>query len=110
VYDGNCKLCRRTIASLRALDVLGRVRYAALGDELVLAAPELRRVGREALTRDIYAFKAGKVWAGFGAYRALAARARPVARAPVPVSVARAARRREHLQAGGRPPRLRNQT
>ncbi|MFL6332375.1 MAG: DCC1-like thiol-disulfide oxidoreductase family protein [Pyrinomonadaceae bacterium] len=74
VYDGNCKLCRRTIASLRALDVLGRVRYAALGDELVLAAPELRRVGREALTRDIYAFKAGKVWAGFGAYRALAAR------------------------------------
>ncbi|HST52890.1 MAG TPA: DCC1-like thiol-disulfide oxidoreductase family protein [Pyrinomonadaceae bacterium] len=74
IYDGNCKLCRRTVASLRTLDVLGRVLYASLPDEHALEAPELRRVGDETPARDIYAFKAGKVWAGFDAYRALAAR------------------------------------
>jgi predicted DCC family thiol-disulfide oxidoreductase YuxK len=74
VYDGNCKLCRRTIASLRTLDILGRVRYVNLFDVEALDAPVVRKMSMDALARDMYAFKGEKVWAGFAAYRAVAAR------------------------------------
>jgi len=74
VYDGDCKLCRRTIASLRTLDVLGRVRYVNPLDGDARDAPELRQLGADALARDLYALEGGKVHAGFEAYKALAAR------------------------------------
>jgi predicted DCC family thiol-disulfide oxidoreductase YuxK len=74
VYDGDCKLCRRTIASLRTLDILGRVRYVNALDDDARAAPEMRQLSADALARDLYAFEDGKVYAGFEAYRVLAAR------------------------------------
>jgi len=74
IYDGSCKLCRRTIASLRMFDVFGRVNYTESMDKLTLSVCGLRSPAAHMPPAHILAFGAGKNWAGFSAYRALARR------------------------------------
>jgi predicted DCC family thiol-disulfide oxidoreductase YuxK len=74
LYDGNCKLCRRTIASLRLFDIFERVTYVNALDNEALIASRLGWLDSTALMRDMHVVVEGKRWAGFPAYRVLAAR------------------------------------
>lgn len=74
VYDGNCKLCRRTIASLRVFDILGRVTYVNALDQQVLNNHRLLWLDSTALLSDMHAVVDRKTWTGFSSYRALAPR------------------------------------
>lgn len=74
LYDGNCKFCRRTIAPLRAFDILGRVNYVNTLDKEALGKGGLLWPDATALTNDLCAVVPRKRWVGFAAYRALAAR------------------------------------
>jgi len=74
VFDGNCQLCRRTIASIRTFDLLHRVSYVNALDEGELRRCGLTWLSQEALLRDIHAVVGRRWWAGFPAYRAVATR------------------------------------
>lgn len=74
VYDGNCKMCRRTIASLRAFDIFGRITYVNGLDREAVADSGLSWLESTAFMRDMFAVVGKKSWHGFAAYRALAAR------------------------------------
>lgn len=74
VYDGNCKLCRRTIASLRMFDIFGRLTYVNALDNEALAKHGLLWLDSAAIMTDMHAVVQRKTWTGFSAYRALAAR------------------------------------
>ncbi|HJQ33627.1 MAG TPA: DCC1-like thiol-disulfide oxidoreductase family protein [Pyrinomonadaceae bacterium] len=74
-YDGSCQTCRRTVAALRTLDVLGRINYVDLSDPATLDAPELRRLTDEPAAHGLYVLRGGgELRAGLDAYRAVAAR------------------------------------
>ncbi len=74
LYDGNCRLCRRTIALLRVFDIFGRVTYVNMLDKEQLAAQGLLWLDSAALMTDMHAVVHRQQWTGFAAYRALAAR------------------------------------
>jgi predicted DCC family thiol-disulfide oxidoreductase YuxK len=72
LYDGNCGLCRRTVATLRRLDLLDRIEYVNALDEGQLAAAGVSHLDRGSLLRDMHAVAGDRVWKGFEAYRAIA--------------------------------------
>ena len=74
IYDGTCKLCRRTIASVRVFDFLGRVSYLNALDHRSLAAHGLQGLDRELLLTQMHAVIGQKRHLGFDAYRAWAFR------------------------------------
>jgi predicted DCC family thiol-disulfide oxidoreductase YuxK len=74
LYDGNCKLCRRTMASLRVFDIFGRVTYVNALDEKAIADHGLHWMDFAALLKDMHAVVGMKSWTGFSAYRMLARR------------------------------------
>jgi predicted DCC family thiol-disulfide oxidoreductase YuxK len=74
VFDGNCKLCRRTIATLRSLDVFDRITYVNALDDAALAAHGLTWLDGNAILADMHAVVGQKTWKGFAAYRALSYR------------------------------------
>ncbi len=74
VYDGNCKICRRTIASLRVFDIFGRVTYMNVFDKKTITGQGLYWLDSNAIMADICAIVERKSWNGFSAYRALATR------------------------------------
>ena len=51
LYDGNCQLCRRTIASLRVFDVFGRATYVNALDEKAIKDHGLHWLDSKALCR-----------------------------------------------------------
>ena len=69
VYDGNCKLCRRTVASFRVFDLLNRVTYVNALDRESLKRFQLTWLDSEALMRDMHAVIGSQAWKGFAAYR-----------------------------------------
>jgi predicted DCC family thiol-disulfide oxidoreductase YuxK len=71
VYDGNCKLCRRTIATLRSLDLLDRVTYVNALDERALTEHGLTWLDSNAILTDMHTVVGQKTWKGFAAYRVL---------------------------------------
>ncbi|MBD2740341.1 DCC1-like thiol-disulfide oxidoreductase family protein [Coleofasciculus sp. FACHB-1120] len=72
VYDGNCKLCRQTIASLRMFDIFGRVTYVNALNREALAEHGLLWLDSTAILADMHAVSQKKTWIGFSAYRAIA--------------------------------------
>lgn len=74
VYDGNCRLCRRTIGSLRVFDLFGQVTYVNVADAEALRHHGLMWLNSEAIMGDIHAIVGTRTWRGFSAYRALIAR------------------------------------
>jgi len=73
-YDGNCKLCRRSIATVNAFDVFGRVRFINAMDDAAVRGAGLGDVDPMELYRDMQAVVGGERWAGYYAWRALARR------------------------------------
>jgi predicted DCC family thiol-disulfide oxidoreductase YuxK len=69
VFDGNCKLCRRTIASFRVFDILERVIYVNALDDTALIAHQLSWLNADAILRDMHAVVGQDAWAGFSSYR-----------------------------------------
>lgn len=74
IYDGNCKLCRRTIASLRVFDVFGRVTYANALNDVALTNYRLDWLDSDAIMADMHVVVQKQAWKGFSAYRVLATR------------------------------------
>jgi len=71
-YDGNCRLCRRTIALLRTADWFERTTYVNALDEEALRQHGLHGLDRQALLVDMHAVSGTRVWRGYDAYRAMA--------------------------------------
>ncbi len=70
-YDGNCKLCCRTVAILKFFDIFGRIRYVNALDQEALKQPELSSFDPKALLEHMHAIVDKKSWKGFYAYRAI---------------------------------------
>ncbi|HXV28407.1 MAG TPA: DUF393 domain-containing protein [bacterium] len=71
-YDGNCRLCCRTIATLKFFDVFGRIRYMNALNQETLKQPELSSYDPNELLQHMHAVCDGKSWKGYYAYRAIA--------------------------------------
>jgi predicted DCC family thiol-disulfide oxidoreductase YuxK len=69
VYDGNCKLCRRTIASFRVFDLLDRVTYVNAMNRAELEKNHLGWLNEDALMQEMHVVVGQKVWRGFSSYR-----------------------------------------
>jgi len=69
VYDGNCRLCRRTIASFRVFDLFERVIYVNALDRAALELNGLAWLDSEVLMRDMQVVVGRNVWTGFASYR-----------------------------------------
>lgn len=74
IYDGNCKICRRIIASLRVLDIFGQVTYVNALNQGTITSHESHRLCSTTLMTHIHAIAGRKNWSGFLAYRVLATR------------------------------------
>ncbi len=74
LYDGNCKLCRRTISAIRQFDVFQRVFYVNAMDGKPAMPPGSPSIDPDDLMRDMHAVVGGKKWRGYEAYRVLAQR------------------------------------
>lgn len=72
VYDGRCGLCRPTVAILRRLDLLGRMRALDLWSQWDAAQRLAPSLTRAAALRDMHAIRGGRVTRGFDAYREIA--------------------------------------
>lgn len=71
LYDGNCGICRRTIATLRAFDVFGRITYVNALDQQAVTQHNLHAFDQQALI-DMHVVSGQRHWAGFAAYRVIA--------------------------------------
>ncbi len=69
VYDGNCKLCRRAVASFRVFDLFERVTYVSALDKRALIENGLSWLAPEALMRNMHVVVGRDVWTGFASYR-----------------------------------------
>jgi len=74
IYDGTCKLCRRTIASIRVFDLFGHVTYLNALDRHSLERYGLTWLNQEELLTHMHAVVGEKRTLGFEAYRAWALR------------------------------------
>ncbi len=74
VYDGNCQLCRRTIAILRVFDLFGRIAYVNALDEAALEKAGLGWLDRMAIVTNMHTVIGQRTYVGYAAYQALAAR------------------------------------
>jgi predicted DCC family thiol-disulfide oxidoreductase YuxK len=74
LYDGTCRLCRRTMACLRVLDLLGRVRYVNAVDGRAVEEEGFAWLDADALMADMHVVRGRQLWKGFEAYRALLVR------------------------------------
>ncbi len=69
LYDGNCKLCRRTVASFRVFDLFERVTYVNALDARALQERGLNWLEPDALMRDLHVIVGRNTSSGFAAYR-----------------------------------------
>ncbi len=74
LYDGNCKICRRTIAVLQRFDIFERIVYVNALDNAQLNYFGLAWVDSPELAQDMHVAIGKNKWKGFEAYRALAVR------------------------------------
>jgi predicted DCC family thiol-disulfide oxidoreductase YuxK len=73
-FDGNCRLCRRTIAVIRVMDVLETITFVNAVEDAELSCRGFGRLERPSLIQDIQAISDGRKHVGFEAYRAMALR------------------------------------
>jgi predicted DCC family thiol-disulfide oxidoreductase YuxK len=73
LYDGQCAFCRKSVAILRRLDWLRRLRYADARDPAGLP-DHARAVASERLLEEMHLLtpEGGRVYHGFGAFRWMA--------------------------------------
>ncbi len=73
-YDGNCELCRRTIASLNVFDIFDRIVYVNVLEPDSLTSGRLDNLSMNDLLKDMHAMVGRKTWKGYQAYRVIATR------------------------------------
>jgi predicted DCC family thiol-disulfide oxidoreductase YuxK len=83
-YDGNCGVCKRTVAVLQTIAFPGSVAFVNALDEGAIARAGVRAVEQRRLLSDIHVFVADDVFVGYEAYRRLAWRS-PILWPLVPV-------------------------
>ncbi len=70
-YDGNCGICRRTVAVTKRFDLLGRIHYVnALSAEGAVGL-SAAGISQEAALHDMHAVLGSKITRGYDAYRTL---------------------------------------
>jgi len=74
LYDGNCTLCRRSIAIVRTLDLFDRTIYINGMDRSALEAGGLSHLSEVDLATDMHAVLGDEIGRGYGAWRLLAGR------------------------------------
>ena len=74
LFDGDCRRCCRTVASLRVCDVLERVTYLNLRDRDAVPNAAVSWLNPDQTKSDVQARTESRQWDGLAAYRALAAR------------------------------------
>ena len=74
LYDGNCELCKSAMARFKKWDLFGRITFISALDKDEIAAHGLGWLDSRELLQNMHAVKGKRVWTGFYAYRALAAR------------------------------------
>ncbi len=74
LYDGNCKLCRRTIASLRTIDVFGGIQYINAMDAAAIAKINGPEVSSLDLMIDMHFIRGKQSWKGYHAYQQISRR------------------------------------
>ena len=74
LFDGSCSLCRRIVASLRTVDVFGRLTYVNALDEEARRDAGAAALDPDALMREMHVVAGARTWSGFGACRVVAAR------------------------------------
>ena len=74
LYDGNCRLCRRTMEFFRVFDWFGSIDYLNAFDAKQIAAYGLGWLDAKGLMADMHVVRGKKIWKGFAAYRVLAGR------------------------------------
>ena len=72
LFDGKCHVCRRTIAVLRVIDILGRIEYINAADRSELQLAGFGGMDEKPLLTDMHAVLGQKTWCGYDAYRAVA--------------------------------------
>jgi predicted DCC family thiol-disulfide oxidoreductase YuxK len=73
LYDAGCGLCSRSVVTLASVDIFRRLRFAALDADWPWLSTEYPRLRREACLSEMHVITAaGRVFAGFDAYRSLA--------------------------------------
>jgi predicted DCC family thiol-disulfide oxidoreductase YuxK len=78
VYDGGCRTCRRGVASLATMNVLGGVVAVDGRDDDALRRYGLGWLDRASVADDVLAVSGQRVVRGWAAYRATAARLPPL--------------------------------
>lgn len=71
-YDGNCGVCKRTVAVLQTIAFPGAVAFVNALDEDAMARARLPVIEERRLLSDIHVFVDGDVFVGYDAYRRLA--------------------------------------
>jgi predicted DCC family thiol-disulfide oxidoreductase YuxK len=74
LYDGNCGLCRRTMAGMRTLGVLGTVRFVNATDAKARVEAGITDLDEESLMRDMHVVVGGRAWRGYESYRRMLVR------------------------------------
>jgi len=74
VYDGECKLCRRTVSVLQVFDVLERVIYVDATFEQMVAQSESNRFGQIRTLHDMHIGTGNRTKRGYATYLSIAKR------------------------------------
>jgi predicted DCC family thiol-disulfide oxidoreductase YuxK len=83
-YDGDCRLCRRTIAAIRVVDILECINYVNARERAGLDLWKGEALDQKTLLHNMHAITDGRHFVGFAAYRSMAIRI-PVLLPLVPV-------------------------
>ena len=71
IYDGNCELCRRTIAILNVFDILNRITYVNALNRSEIEKTSVAWIKEEVMMKDMCFVTGQKLKKGYEAYRAL---------------------------------------
>lgn len=70
IYDGNCKVCRRTISTIRVFDIFKRITYISTTDSESIKTYALDWLDSNAISADMHAVIGDNKFAkGYDAYR-----------------------------------------
>ena len=71
LYDGNCKLCRRTMSLFRSLNWTGGLTFVNALDPKEVSAHGVDWLDAKETLKNMHVVEGDRVWIGFYGYRAL---------------------------------------
>jgi len=74
LFDGNCQLCRRTVAILKAGDIFHWISYISISDTQAKGVIATAKISEDAVLRDMHAVLGREIYKGYDAYRVIAGR------------------------------------